>query len=61
MTLISNAPILQFGVGRKQGNRTGDDSETIENPASNFRRLNGRDDFHTAATARALQHEKWAK
>ena len=24
-------------------------------------RLDGRDDFHTAATARALQHEKWAK
>jgi hypothetical protein len=36
-------------------------SETIENPASNFSRLDGRDDFHTAATARALQHEKWAK
>ena len=59
--------MLQFfssasgGKQGKQGKRAGDDSETIENPASNFRRLDGRDDFHTAATARALQHEKWAK
>jgi hypothetical protein len=37
--------------------RAGDDSETIENPASHFRRLDGRDDFHAAATARALQDE----
>ena len=48
-------------AGGKQGRRAADDSETIENPASNFRRLDGRDDFHRAATARALQHEKWAK
>ena len=41
--------MLQFfssASGGKQGKRAGDDSETIENPASNFRRLDGRDDFH---------------
>jgi hypothetical protein len=50
--------ILQFfgtEAGGKQGRRAADDSETIENPASNFRGLNGRDDPHGSATVRAFQ------
>jgi hypothetical protein len=39
---------------------TGNVRMPVQNPASNFRRIDGREDFHTA-TARALQREKWAK
>ena len=37
----------------------GYNSETIENPASNFRRFDSRDDFHASAAAGALQPVKF--
>jgi hypothetical protein len=40
--------LYDLPAGREQGRRTGYDSETIENPASNFRRFDSRDDFHAA-------------
>jgi len=42
-------------AGGKQGRRAADDSETIENPAGNFRRLDNRDDLHAPAATWALQ------
>jgi hypothetical protein len=38
--------LFQFATGRVTEPSAQPSSETIENPASNFRRLDGRDDFH---------------